>query len=72
MNPLSFQFHLYQYDIQWNLYKADTIQAWKKCPLYEDVRFIEIPCENEYLAKINQEWAFQVNGFHMVKKGHVE
>ena len=58
--------------IQRNLYKADTIGAWKKCPLYGDVRFIEIPYKNEYLAKINQEWVFEVNGFHKVKKGHVE
>ena len=28
--------------MQWNLYKADTTGAWKKCSLYEDVRFIEI------------------------------
>ena len=27
--------------MQWDLYKADTIGA-KKCPLYRDVRFIEI------------------------------
>ena len=24
---------------QWNLYKIDTIGAWQKYPLYEDVRF---------------------------------
>ena len=58
--------------IQWNLYKADTTGAWKKCSLYEGVRFIEIPYKNEYFAKINQEWVFEVNGFHWVKKGHVE
>ena len=44
----------------------------KKGLLYGDVRFIEIPYKNEYLAKINQEWVFEVNGFHKVKKGHVE
>ena len=44
----------------------------KKCPLYGDVRFIEIPYKTEYLAKINQEWVVEVNGFHSVKKGHVE
>ena len=38
-------------NIQWNLYKADTIDAWKKCTLYGNVRFIEIPPENKYLAK---------------------
>ena len=58
--------------IQWNLYKADTIGAWKKCPLYGDVHFIEIPCKNEYLEKINQEWVFEVNGFRRVKSGHIE
>ena len=42
--------------IQWNLYKADTIVAWKTCPLYEHVQFVEIPYKNKYLAKINQEW----------------
>ena len=31
------------FDVQWNLYKADASGAWKKCPLYGDVRFIEIP-----------------------------
>ena len=55
--------------VQWNLYKADTIGAWA---LYGDVRFIEIPYKNKYLAKINQEWVFEVNWFHRVKKGHVE
>ena len=44
----------------------------KKCLLYGDVRIVEIPYKNEYLAKINQEWVFEVNGFHKVKKGHVE
>ena len=58
--------------MQWNLYKADTTGAWKKCPLYGDVHFIAIPYKNKYLAKINQEWVFEVNGFHRVKKGHVE
>ena len=28
--------------IRWNLYKADAIGAKKQCPLYRDVRFIEI------------------------------
>ena len=56
--------------IQWNLYKPDTIGA-EKSVLYRDVRFIEIPYKNKYLAKINQEWVFQVNGFHRVKEGHV-
>ena len=42
-------------NIQWNLYKADTIGAWKKCPLYGDVRFIEIPPENKYLAQIKRK-----------------
>ena len=41
-------------DVQWNLYKVDTIGAWKKCPLYGDVRFIEIPPENKYLAQIEE------------------
>ena len=58
--------------LQWNLYKANTIGAWKKCPLYGDVRFIEIPYKSKYLAEINQEWIFEVNGFHRVKKGQVE
>ena len=58
--------------IQWNLYKADTIGAWKKRLLYGDVRFIEIPYKNGYLAKINLEWVFEINGFHRVKEGHVE
>ena len=58
--------------LQWNLYKADIIGTWKKCPLYGDVFFIEIPYKNEYLVKINQEWVFEVNGFHRIKKGHVE
>ena len=49
----------------------DTTGAWKKCPLYRDVRFIEIPYKNKYLAKINQEWVFEVKGFHRVKKGHL-
>ena len=38
--------------IQWNIYKADTIGALKKCPIYGDVQFIEIPPENKHLAKI--------------------
>ena len=41
-----------------------------ECPLYGDVPFIGIPYKNEYLAKINQEWVFEVNEFHRVKKGH--
>ena len=36
------------------------------------VHFMKIPYKNEYLVKINQEWVFEVNGFHRVKKGHVE
>ena len=44
----------------------------KKCPFYGHVCFIQIPYKNEYLAKINQEWVFEVKGFHRVKKGHVE
>ena len=58
--------------IHWNLYKADAFGAWKKCPLYGDVCFIEIPYQNEYLVKINQECVFEVNWFHKVKKGHVD
>ena len=58
--------------IQWNLYKEDTIGAWKKCPFYGDICFLEIPCKNEYLAKINQERIFEVNRFYRIKKGHVE
>ena len=54
------------FDMQWNLYKVDTIGAWKKCPLYRDSN------KNEYLAKINEEWIFEVKGFHRVKKGLVE
>ena len=38
--------------IQWNIYKADTIGALKKCPIYGNVQFIEIPPENKHLAKI--------------------
>ena len=33
---------------------------------------MKIPYKNEYLVKINQEWVFEVNGFHRAKKGHVE
>ena len=46
----------------------------KRTPLGPErsVRFIEIPYKNEYLAKINQKWVFEVNGFHMVKKALVE
>ena len=33
--------------IQWNLYKADAIDAWK------GVRCIEIPPENEYYREFN-------------------
>ena len=58
--------------LQRNLFKADTIGPWKKCPLYGDVLLTEIPYKNEYLAKINQEMVFEVNAFHRVKKGHVE
>ena len=58
--------------LQWNLYKADTTGAWRKCPLYGDVRFIEIPYKNEYLATKNEELVFEVNEFHRIKKGHVE
>ena len=28
--------------VEWNLYKTETIGAKKMCPLYRDVRFIEI------------------------------
>ena len=52
--------------------KQTPLGPEKKCPLYEDIRFIEIPCKTEYLTKINQEWVVEVNGFHSVKKGHVE
>ena len=31
---------------QWNLSKVDAIGAWQKCPLYEDVHFIESPSKN--------------------------
>ena len=51
---------------------TDTIEVWEKCPLYGDVRIIEVPHKNQYLAKINQEWVFKVNVFHRVKKGHIE
>ena len=46
-------------EVQWSLYKADNIGAWKKCPLYGDVRFIEIPHKNEYLAS----WCFESDIF---------
>ena len=52
--------------------KQTPLGPEKKCPLYGDIRFIEIPYKTEYLAKINQEWVIEVNGFHSVKKGHVE
>ena len=44
----------------------------KRTPLRPEKSFIEIPYKNDYLAKKNQEWIFEVNGFHRVKKGHVE
>ena len=44
----------------------------KRTPLGPEKSFIEIPYKNDYLAKKNQEWVFEVNGFHRVKKGHVE
>ena len=47
------------YLLQWNLYKADTVGVWKKCLLYGDVRFIEIPYKNEYLAS----WCFESDRF---------
>ena len=31
----------------------DTIGAWKKCPLYGDVRFIENPSKNKKSSKVN-------------------
>ena len=43
----------------------------KRTPL-GNVRFIDIPYKNEYLAKIHQEWVFEVNGFHRIKKGDAE
>ena len=44
----------------------------KRTPLGPEKSFIEIPYKNDYLAKKNQEWVFEVNGFHRVKKGHIE
>ena len=43
-----------------------------ECPLYGDVRVIEIPYKNEYLPKINQDYVFKVNGLHRLKKEDVE
>ena len=40
---------------QWNLYKLDTIGAWQKCPLYEDVRFIESPPKNQKSSKVSMK-----------------
>ena len=40
---------------RWNLYKLDTIGAWKKCPLYGDVRFIENPSKNQNSSKVNMK-----------------
>ena len=36
--------------VEWNLYKEDTISAWKSVR-FIDVCFIEISSENEYLAE---------------------
>ena len=38
--------------VQWNLYKAGTIRSEKKCPLYEDVRFIECFPKTHLFSKI--------------------
>ena len=46
----------------------------KRTPLgpEKSVCFIESPYKKEYLAKINQEWVFEVNRFQRVKKGYIE
>ena len=35
--------------------KANTTGACKKCLFYGNVRFIEIPFENEYIAQIKRK-----------------
>ena len=39
----------------YNLYYLDTIGAWQKCLLYEDVRFIESPSQNQKSSKVNMK-----------------
>ena len=41
---------------QWNLYKLGTSCAWRKCPLYGDVRFIESLSENQISSKVNMKF----------------
>ena len=52
--------------MQWNFYKADAIAVWKKCPLYGDVRIIEINKELVYVT------VFQVDPFRGMKKVHIK
>ena len=40
---------------QWNFYKADTIGARQKRPLYGDARFIASPTKNQKSSKANMK-----------------
>ena len=52
--------------------KSGYLWAWKKCALWRSPLCRDSTQKRIYLSKINQEWVFEVNRFHMVKKGHAE